>query len=81
MAETCAECKKKLEKDEGFVSTTGILVCGKECMDAYLKKLPNNGKAALTSYSRVTGYLTPVNSWNAGKLKEFNDRKRYALGE
>ena len=28
-------------------------------------------------YSRVTGYMRPVNSWNKGKREEFKDRKAY----
>lgn len=28
-------------------------------------------------YSRVVGYLRPVNQWNDGKLAEFNDRKMF----
>jgi len=32
-------------------------------------------------YSRVTGYCTPVKSWNAGKLQEFKDRQKYKLGD
>lgn len=30
-------------------------------------------------YSRVSGYLRPVNSWNKGKQEEFSDRKTYTL--
>ncbi len=30
-------------------------------------------------YSRVTGYYTPVKSWNKGKMKEFLDRHKYNL--
>ncbi|MFH0856396.1 MAG: anaerobic ribonucleoside-triphosphate reductase [bacterium] len=32
-------------------------------------------------YSRVSGYLRPVNSWNKGKQAEFDDRKEYKLAE
>jgi len=28
-------------------------------------------------YSRVVGYLSPVNRWNAGKQEEFKDRQTY----
>lgn len=28
-------------------------------------------------YSRVVGYLRPVNQWNDGKQAEFYDRKEY----
>ncbi|MFH0854727.1 MAG: anaerobic ribonucleoside-triphosphate reductase [bacterium] len=30
-------------------------------------------------YSRVSGYLRPVNSWNKGKQEEFSDRKAYKI--
>ena len=34
-------------------------------------------------YSRVVGYIRPVDSWNKGKQAEFNHRKEYdkVLGE
>lgn len=32
-------------------------------------------------YSRVSGYLRPVNSWNKGKQAEFDDRKEYKIEE
>ena len=28
-------------------------------------------------YSRVCGYLRPVNTWNEGKTAEWNDRKTF----
>lgn len=28
-------------------------------------------------YSRVVGYLSPVNRWNKGKKSEFSDRKTF----
>lgn len=30
-------------------------------------------------YSRIVGYLRPVNQWNEGKQAEFSDRKEYAM--
>ena len=30
-------------------------------------------------YSRVTGYMRPVRSWNKGKREEFKDRVAYNL--
>ncbi len=32
-------------------------------------------------YSRITGYYRPVKNWNAGKLKEFGDRKTYDISK
>ncbi|MCD6522645.1 MAG: hypothetical protein J7K68_02765 [Candidatus Diapherotrites archaeon] len=30
-------------------------------------------------YSRVVGYLRPVNQWNDGKQSEFSDRKAFKV--
>jgi ribonucleoside-triphosphate reductase (formate) len=32
-------------------------------------------------YSRVVGYLRPVEQWNAGKQEEFRMRKVYVIKE
>lgn len=32
-------------------------------------------------YSRVVGYIRPVQQWNKGKKKEFVDRKEFKIGE
>ena len=32
-------------------------------------------------YSRIVGYLRPVDQWNAGKKAEFRDRKPFKLSE
>lgn len=29
-------------------------------------------------YSRITGYIRPVNKWNNGKQEEFKDRSTFA---
>ena len=32
-------------------------------------------------YSRIVGYLRPVQNWNKGKRQEFVERKEYVIGE
>jgi len=32
-------------------------------------------------YSRVVGYLRPINQWNKGKQQEFSDRKMFNAKE
>lgn len=71
----CEVCNKRLQSNEGYKSSTGVVVCSDGCRKQYMKKhIP-----VLTVYSRVTGYCTPVSSWNKGKIKEFKDRRRYSL--
>jgi anaerobic ribonucleoside-triphosphate reductase len=37
--------------------------------------------AASEVYSRVVGYLRPVNQWNEGKAEEFKQRKTFRIGQ
>lgn len=30
-------------------------------------------------YSRIVGYIRPIQNWNAGKRQEFYDRKTYRV--
>ena len=32
-------------------------------------------------YSRVVGYLRPIQNWHQGKKQEFADRKTFQVGE
>lgn len=32
-------------------------------------------------YSRIVGYLRPVQAWNEGKQQEFTERRMYAVPE
>lgn len=32
-------------------------------------------------YSRVVGYMRPVNQWNLGKQQEYHDRKLFDMKE
>ena len=39
------------------------------------KKFPGKKITECEIYSRVVGYLRPVDQWNEGKKQEFKDRK------
>jgi ribonucleoside-triphosphate reductase len=38
-----------------------------------------NKRTKCEVYSRVVGYLRPVNQWNKGKQQEFSDRKMFNM--
>ena len=42
-----------------------------------LSKLEGMRRTACEVWSRVTGYLRPVKSWNKGKKEEFQARNTY----
>ncbi|MBW3003182.1 anaerobic ribonucleoside-triphosphate reductase [Candidatus Woesearchaeota archaeon] len=53
--------------------------CGKT-FGGLLFECPSCGETEkVECFSRITGYYTPVKSWNKGKYKEFLERKRYGL--
>lgn len=83
----CHDCGKEIEaKDDQLVDGYFLIYrCGNEeyqivkCKDCY-KKLP-----ALTNYqkcevySRVVGYIRPVQQWHFGKQEEFRRRKEFKI--
>ncbi len=44
------------------------------------QELPNELRTKTEVYSRVVGYLRPVNQWNEGKQEEFKDRRLIKKG-
>lgn len=40
--------------------------------------VPREKRQKTEVYSRVVGYLRPVNQWNKGKKAEFKDRKTFS---
>ena len=41
------------------------------------EKIDNSKRTKCEVYSRVVGYLRPVDQWNTGKRAEFADRKTF----
>ena len=81
----CHDCGKEIKIVKDVVKNGFILVYDdngtkikiakcKKCYDAN-KTLTNFRKCEV--YSRVVGYLRPVDQWNKGKQEEFKERKAY----
>ena len=77
----CHDCEKTLSKNEEFmpyqVGQDTLIKC-KDCheKDSVLK---NFQRAEV--YSRVVGYIRPVQQWNKGKQAEFSDRTEFIVSE
>lgn len=88
----CYDCKKmfslKIAKIDGVYTYAGGSIydithdlqlfkcdsCFEKCQTIEYKKITE-----CEVYSRVVGYLRPVEQWNNGKQAEFNDRKSYKI--
>jgi len=44
------------------------------------KIIPKSKRQKCEVYSRVVGYLRPVDQWNNGKKQEFRERKTFMVG-
>ncbi len=50
---------------------------GDEAVIEQEKEFKNRGRTRVVCYSRIVGYLSPINQWNKGKQAEWKDRKTY----
>jgi len=81
----CHDCQKEI-KVEGKEIKNGVLLAyenGTEkilifkCNDCFQKSEELKNYQSCEVYSRVVGYLRPVQQWNLGKKREFKERKEY----
>ena len=85
----CYDCKKKIEIKNNKVEN-GVLLGYNDNGDKLMifkcnqcfEKNPSLAKFRKCEvYSRIVGYLRPVNQWNKGKQREFEERKNYEQKE
>jgi hypothetical protein len=81
----CHDCGKPIAI-EGDQILDGVMLSYKDsdkayeifkCGDCYKKSAQLTGYKPCEVYSRVCGYLRPVQQWNSGKQQEYKERKEY----
>ena len=82
----CFDCQKKIEL-EGKEIKNGVLLSydneGKKinvfkCNDCYEKNPALTNFQNTEVYSRVVGYIRPVEQWHTGKKQEYKERKEFS---
>jgi len=81
----CHDCKKEIEikGDEIkngvilFYENRGEKIKIFKCNDCFSKSQELKNYQPCEVYSRVVGYLRPVQQWNLGKQEEYKERKEY----
>jgi len=78
---TCHDCGKAIANNEEYMPYkvggeiyTKCKACHKK--DAVLRNFQKT-----EVYSRVVGYIRPIQQWNKGKQAEFKDRKEYIVDQ
>lgn len=83
----CHDCKKEI-KMEGKEIQNGVFLAYEnggeklnifKCQDCFEKSKELRNYQPCEVYSRIVGYLRPVQQWNEGKQKEFKERKEYLV--
>ena len=82
----CSRCGKKMtvliEKFLDDIKISGgALIKHPEFGDTETKMTCDKCFAKTEVYSRVVGYMRPINSWNDGKLAEYSMRKTFDISE
>jgi anaerobic ribonucleoside-triphosphate reductase len=81
----CHDCKKEIEIKDGELVEGKQLVYrdGEEeikifkCNECFEKDPSLHNYRKCEVYSRIVGYIRPVNQWNQGKRQEYDDRTEY----
>jgi ribonucleoside-triphosphate reductase len=53
--------------------------CSGKYDNAEVESMDKNKRTRCEVYSRVVGYLRPVDQWNVGKQTEFGERKEFEI--
>ena len=85
----CHDCGKKIEI-EGEEIKNGVLLAYQDdadkinvfkCHQCFKDKPELTNYKPCEVYSRVVGYLRPVQQWNEGKQREYSERREYKMRE
>jgi ribonucleoside-triphosphate reductase len=81
----CHDCSKKIDFEHSEIKN-GVLLAynhkGKKinvfkCNECFLKNKSLTNFQECEVYSRVVGYIRPVQQWHKGKKQEFEERKEF----
>ncbi len=53
--------------------------CDGKYNNAKVENMDENKRTRCEVYSRVVGYLRPVDQWNVGKQAEFDERREFEV--
>jgi len=75
----CHDCGKTLKNNEEYMPYKVGEEIYVKCKECYKKDSVLRNFRRTEVYSRVVGYIRPIQQWNKGKKEEFKDRKEYLV--
>lgn len=75
----CHDCKKQLKEDDECVPYQIKHKTFIKCKACYELDHTLRNYQETEVYSRVVGYIRPINQWNKGKAAEYKDRKVFKI--
>jgi anaerobic ribonucleoside-triphosphate reductase len=74
----CHDCGKELKTgDEMSVYDLGDGKVFYKCSECFAKNENLENYQNCEVYSRIVGYIRPIDQWNVGKAEEYKDRKEF----
>jgi len=74
----CHDCKKELDKGVTLIyDDNGEKIKIYKCQKCFQKNPSLTNFKKCEVYSRVVGYIRPIQQWNEGKKQEFSERKDF----
>jgi len=81
----CHDCKKEIKKEGDDIKEGKMLVYENrgekiivfKCNQCFENSQELRNYQPCEVYSRIVGYLRPVQQWNLGKQEEFKERKEF----
>ena len=83
----CHDCGKEINFDGKKIENGKMLVYESQgekitvfkCQDCFTKSEELRNYQPCEVYSRIVGYLRPVQQWNEGKVQEFQERENFKI--
>ena len=75
----CHDCGKSLQKGDEYVSYKAHSGNFYKCKACYKQDSILRNFQKCEVYSRIVGYIRPVEQWNVGKTEEYQDRKEFVV--
>ncbi|HMN19074.1 MAG TPA: anaerobic ribonucleoside-triphosphate reductase [Candidatus Moranbacteria bacterium] len=75
----CHDCAKVLARDEQYMPYKVGSDVYIKCKDCHKADPVLRNFRTTEVYSRVVGYIRPVEQWNKGKRTEFSDRTEFVV--